>query len=732
MTTVDVSEAAAGAMLAAPPPDTAPALAHALWYATVLGWPVFPCHTMRDSVCSCGGGCDSPGKHPMTASGFRNASVDEDVIREWWTHWPDANIGTPYPAVLDCDLPRDSDPADGVAEYRKLEKKYGIVAGVAIAKSGGGGFHVYFGPGAAAGKAGPGLSLRGEGNYAILPPSLHKSGRCYRWERPPIAARPLPLVPDWLKTKQTAATKKLKTKVFTTDEKIAVNERHDAIAAYIGGLRRRNPQLLEEEALVLAHAFRLERCEQPEEKVSDVDELVAYVYEKEPPEGDAPYAGDVPDGAELLDEIEEYLRRYMRMSDAEFSVVALYVIVTFGFELFEVLAYLRVMSATKRSGKSRLLDILEMLVRAPLPSGGMSEASLFRSLAERPRTLLFDEIGKVLGEAQRDKNSDLARVFLNGYTVGKPVQRCVGEGTNQTVVDFEVYGPKILAGTGQLDDQILDRCIPIELRRKKRDETVQRFRRRGSKQECEPLRARIAAWVDAHADALRDARPELPDKLDDRGQDIVEPLLAIADLAGGGWAKKAREAVVELRGGSDELEEDVGVELLADIREAFGEAERLTTEELLTKLTENEERPWAHWSKGSPINAAQLARKLRPFGVRPQQLSAKARGYTRVSFEDAFTRYAPPDVSQPVTPSQTAQPSQEEPFSTRHNAGGNDGSKNGPNPHEYGGRDGVTGPNQKQGDEREETCPNHAGLHAVTARRMGLVYLACGCQQAAR
>ena len=444
------------------PDHRAPLIDWALWYATVLCWPVFP--------------CEPGGKAPLTARGVQDASADPDAVRAWWSARQDANIGSAYPSVLDCDLPRGSDPADGVAEYRKLEKRHGGVAGAAIARSGGGGLHVYFAPGAAAGKVGPGLSLRGEGNYAILPPSLHESGRRYRWERPPLADRQLAATPVWLAKKQTAAAKKLRAKVADPAQRIPVNERHDAIAAYVGALRRRNPELAAEEALVLAHAFRLDRCERPEEKVCDVEELVAYVYAKNPPDGDEPWQGATPDGAELLDEIERYLRRYVRMSDDEYVVVALYVVVTYMFELVEIVAYLRVFSATKRSKrKSLLLDVLEMLVRAPLPSGGMSEASLFRSLAARPRTILLDEAGRILGEAMRDKNSDLARVFLNGYTVGRPVQRCVGEGTNQAVVDFEVYGPKVLAGTGQLDDQILDRCFPVELRRKRKDEPVELF-----------------------------------------------------------------------------------------------------------------------------------------------------------------------------------------------------------------------------------------------------------------
>jgi uncharacterized protein DUF3631/bifunctional DNA primase/polymerase-like protein len=657
--------------VSAPPTETAPLVEWALWYAVELCWPVFPCQPR--------------GKEPLTDHGWRDASLDEGQIRAWWAEWPDANIGSPFPSVLDCDLPRDSYPADGVNAYRHLEKKHGVPVGAAIAKSGAGGLHVYFAPGAAGGSVGPGLSMRGEGLYAILPPSVHACGGRYRWERPPLVDRPLPPVPSWLAKKQKTAKKKLTAKVFDTAEKIPVNQRHDAIAAYIGGLRRRNPQLGEEEALVLAHAFRETRCEAPEEKVGDVDDLIAYVYAKEPPEGEEPWTGEMPDGAELLAEIEAYLGRYMRMTEEELVVVALFVVLSYCFSLFEITCYLRVFSATKRCGKSRLLDVLEMLVHAPLPSGGMSEAALFRSLDAKPRTVLFDEIGKVLGEAQRDKNSDLARVFLNGYTVGKPVQRVVGIGTEQQVRDFRVFGPKVLAGTGQLDDQILDRCFPIELLRKKRNEPIQRFRRRNAKQETSELRARIAAWVDAHTDRFRQARPNLPDELDDRGQDIAEPLLVIADVAGGDWPIQARAACIALRGGSDEIEEDIGVELLTDIRAAFGEEERMATEELLRLLADDQERPWARWSKGLPMNARQLSSKLRPFGVKAKQLwiaGANVRGYERASFEDAFTRYAPSGDVLSARPARPQEPSHKQADFDVLGESIPSGSKNGAKPHE--------------------------------------------------
>jgi len=61
---------------------------------TKRGWRVFPVHTPTNGGCSCGDAtCDNIGKHPRTAHGFKDATIDEGIIRQWWARCPDANIG---------------------------------------------------------------------------------------------------------------------------------------------------------------------------------------------------------------------------------------------------------------------------------------------------------------------------------------------------------------------------------------------------------------------------------------------------------------------------------------------------------------------------------------------------------------------------------------------------------------------------------------------------------------
>ncbi len=147
------------------------------------------------------------------------------------------------------------------------------------------------------------------------------------------------------------------------------------------------------------------------------------------------------------------------------------------------------------------------------------------------------------------------------------------------------------------------------------------------------------------------ARPELPDELGDRAADCWEPLVAIADRAGGEWPERARRAALELSGRAAGADDSKRVRLLADIRAAFGERKNLATKALIDELAEGEEAPWATWHKGQRISPRALAGLLEPFGIRSTTVrigEGVAKGYRREDFEDAWTRYLPahpPDLS---------------------------------------------------------------------------------------
>jgi hypothetical protein len=234
----------------------------------------------------------------------------------------------------------------------------------------------------------------------------------------------------------------------------------------------------------------------------------------------------------------------------------------------------------------------------------------------------------------------------------------VGDGSKQRVEPFPVFACKALAGIGELPDTIADRSLPIRLQRRGPGERVDRFRAREVEPQAEELRERLAVFAEKSVDALRDARPDLPPELDDRAQDVAEPLLAIADLAGGAiaggeWPQRARAALVELRTGAAVEDESIGVRLLADVRRVFGpDRDRLSTAELLAGLNALEEAPWGEWF-GKPLTNRGLAKLLKPYAVRTRTVrfadDDRARGFLREQFESAWTRYLPPSIRDSVT-----------------------------------------------------------------------------------
>lgn len=166
-------------------------LTAALTYAA-RGWPIIPLHGCAypahapasaplaqgaQGRCTCGDpDCSSPGKHPRTRKGVKNATTDPEIIRAWWKQWPDANVGIALPkgaVVLDVD---------GGEGRKSLTGKH---LPPTVCASTGRGFHYYFrAPKGAVRNATnlrPGLDVKTAGGYVVAPPSRHESGTEYEW-----------------------------------------------------------------------------------------------------------------------------------------------------------------------------------------------------------------------------------------------------------------------------------------------------------------------------------------------------------------------------------------------------------------------------------------------------------------------------------------------------------------------------------------------------------------------
>ena len=195
----------------------------------------------------------------------------------------------------------------------------------------------------------------------------------------------------------------------------------------------------------------------------------------------------------LLDETAAYIRRYVVLSADQAASVALWAAHTHAIDAAECSAYLHVTAATKRAGKTRLLEVLELVVARPWLTGRASAAVLVRKMDAEQPTLLLDESDAAF-KADSEYSEALRGILNSGYRRSGKSFLCVGQGANITYKDFSTFGAKAIAGIGTLPDTIADRAIPIILRRRMASEPVGRFRRRDAERNIKPLRDSLAVW----------------------------------------------------------------------------------------------------------------------------------------------------------------------------------------------------------------------------------------------
>jgi hypothetical protein len=347
----------------------------------------------------------------------------------------------------------------------------------------------------------------------------------------------------------------------------------------------------------------------------------------------------------ILDRLTEHVRRYVVLSERQLTAPALWIVHTHGLDAAEATPYLNVSSAEKESGKTLLLEVVRPLVARSWLTGRVSAAVLARKVDHVTPTLLLDESDAAFN-GEKEYGETLRGILNTGYRRGGAYSVCVGQGANLSYRDFNTFCPKAIAGLGRLPDTVESRSVPIRLKRRASGEQIERYREREVRPRAELVSKNLMTWAEhgPTIEALANARPDLPDALSDRASDVWEPLLAIADLAGGEWPERARRAAIQLSGPNEPDEETIGIRLLADTREAFDGNEQLPTQTLLEHLNGLDEASWGSWNAGEGMRPRELANKLRPYEIRSRDLrtdEGTRKGYRRSDFEDAWERYLP-------------------------------------------------------------------------------------------
>src|SRR5579859_1868589 len=275
-------------------------------------------------------------------------------------------------------------------------------------------------------------------------------------------------------------------------------------------------------------------------------------------------------GHHLLDALVRELSRFVVFPKWAAETFALWIVHTFAFELRNICTYIAVESPEKECGKSTLLTVLSNFVNRPVVSSNISSSAFFRVIEEFLPTLLIDEADTNL------RGSDDLRGILNaGYF--KPnafVWRVSYDPAPSTPKDsppppspspilhspfcvphssgvppstgrlarFTCWCPKVIASIGRVHDTLASRCIVIPMQRKTDAEECHRLKFL----DPSDLKRQCARFALDHAAAIAAADPPIPPGLTNRAADVWEPLLAIADLAGGRWPELARQAAVGL------------------------------------------------------------------------------------------------------------------------------------------------------------------------------------------
>lgn len=381
-------------------------------------------------------------------------------------------------------------------------------------------------------------------------------------------------------------------------------------------------------------------------------------------QGRDPLAPDAGEPADILEDVRDFLARFCVFpSDHALTAVTLWAAHSHLAGCFYTSPRLAVLAPERATGKTRVLEVLSLLIPESLLCLSASPASIFRTLSKGPLTLLLDECDTIFNQRGKDDANEDLRALLNaGYKRGATIPRCVGP--RHDVQNFNVFCPAALAGIGRLPDTILSRSIIIRMRRRAPDEAVEPFRARRHDALGHDLRDRLALWAEGVAERAAVMEPNLPAGCEDRAAECWEPLIIVADLAGGHWPETARAACAAFMEAPPMDNESLGTRLLRDLRTIFGDALALHSQTIIESLNDPEandldgDAPWPELY-GRGLSKLDLAKMLKAYSVAARKVKVDGvakQGYRRDDLFEAWRRYLPAEGEALTLPAEPEPP----------------------------------------------------------------------------
>lgn len=273
----------------------------------------------------------------------------------------------------------------------------------------------------------------------------------------------------------------------------------------------------------------------------------------------------------LFEKIKTFIKKYVEVPDDFSTVTAAYVMMSWLYDKFQTLPYLRVVGMFG-TGKSRFLKVAGSICYKPFIAGGsISMAGLYRTINDVNGTFVFDEADF----RSSDMSSEIIKILNGGHTKGMPVIRMEAEFNNRKFKTkvFEVFGPKILGSREEFVDKALEsRCLtqvmfpqekvsaPVHLPESFDDEATE-------------IRNQLLAFRFKFYGSIKVDEATLPKKLtDNRLKQSALALTAVADIIGNGVLKQIHSFLksYEMNMGYDDISDPKGdvvksiVEILAE------------------------------------------------------------------------------------------------------------------------------------------------------------------------
>jgi hypothetical protein len=355
-------------------------------------------------------------------------------------------------------------------------------------------------------------------------------------------------------------------------------------------------------------------------------------------------------GAQELDAVYNYIRRFTKVSEGQARACTLWVAAAFIYERWDFTSYLHIYSAERGEGKSTLVNVLAALL------GGLnvlirpSLAALFTDLDENPGVpQLLDELDKMFC-GKREYDAPIMAYLTAGFQRGRKVPRVQLGKASRRNEQFETFCPKILAGRYEetLDDPTRDRCIPIRMEMAIWADHVKRWVFKFHLSEGQEIGAKLQVWCQSIAEEAVKIDVWATTEVGQRVIDIWEPLLAIAELAGEDWLEHAKASILDLHTGPRGQHDSRGMKLLKAIltvKDSRPDSEGIFSSELATALHAGTNEEYREFGRGQkPISGSQIARILTPYEIKPARITIdgqRDRGYLWSQFADTWSRYIP-------------------------------------------------------------------------------------------